>query len=408
MPSVNGLVAIAGQAAHRAIPGVDRAYWTLRQTRSTRAGVRALRAQISAIERASTRDRPVHLVVVPDIGALQDSWHVAGGNITFELWQSAVELLGADRVTLMTVAADEPPPSWHRRLLDTVAHTGATHVIAQTESDPNDLESWTWDIVGAALAASWDGTFIAFMYDSAYEWLRVRARRLGGLVPHLLIADLCVPMTGFIRPGRYEVGPVTMPISQASVTAIDSHVSGMEKAHDVTFIGTLYEYRVDLLEPIKALGFDAVINPHRPEAPQDREAQTPRSSYLDYMAALARSELTINFSLARGGPHEQFKTRMLEAPLVGCLALTDDRDRTRGFFAADEFAEFSSPDHLDEAVARLLADRDALHLRQQRARARAHELTRTDFWGRIEDGLRRRGRRGLTGVRPPTPSREAR
>lgn len=385
-------------AARRVRPTLDEDHWRLGRWRQVRRGRRLLPGTRL---RGLRRDRPTHLVVVPDHGPGTPSWQVAGGNLFYEIHRSAIEVLGADRVTLLAVDPGTPPDVWAARLLDTIATTGATHVIAQVEADPGGDLEWSWDVVGSVLARDWDGALIGVMYDSAYPWLRVRATRLGRLMPNLLIADLCVPMSGFVRPGRVEAGPLTMPFSQESIGAIDAYVRGMDKAYDVTFVGTLYEYRVELLQPLRDLGVNAVINPHRPDAPRDAESSVGRASYLDYMAALARSELTINFSLARGGPQEQYKIRVHEAALVGSLCVTDDRDRTRHFYDADAFATFTDVADLPRVVEACLADPDRLRERQEAARQRAHVLSRTDFWGRIEQGLRARGLPPLTGMDPP-------
>lgn len=393
-----------GGLASRAYPRLDEDYWRVSRWRRTRMGARALRPQAARLAaQGSTRGRPVHLVVVPDAGPGAPTWQVAGGNLFFEVYQSAVEVLGPDRVTLLAVRPEETEAEWHARLLDTLAETRATHVIAQIEADPEHTDRWSWDVVARVLDHSWDGVLVGVMYDSAYAWLQTRARRLGRLLPSLLLADLCVPMDGFVAPGRYDVGPLTMPFSQASIRAVDEHVRGMPKRHEVTFIGTLYEYRVELLEPLRALGLDVVINPHRPGAQADEESSPARTSYLDYMAALAQSEVTINFSLARGGPAEQYKIRVHEASLVGCLCLTDDRHRSQGFFAPSEYGRFTTLESMGPMVVECLSDRAALRERQAAARERAHVLSRTDFWGRIEVGLERRGLPALTGLRPPPP-----
>jgi hypothetical protein len=52
-------------------------------------------------------------------------------------------------------------------------------------------------------------------------------------------------------------------------------------------------------------------------------------------------------------------------------------------------------------IAARLVDRDRLRADQAAARERAHLLSRTDFWGRIDVGLQRRGLPVLTRVQPP-------
>lgn len=87
--------------------------------------------------------------------------------------------------------------------------------------------------------------------------------------------------------------------------------------------------------------------------------------------------------------------------MVGCLCLTDDVDRTRHFFAPNEYGYFPTLDSIPGIVTERLSDLPRLRADQSAARARAHELARTDFWGRIDEGLRLRGLPLLTGLVPP-------
>jgi hypothetical protein len=234
------------------------------------------------------------------------------------------------------------------------------------------------------------------MYDSAFEWLQLKTKRIGKIYPRVLYVDICEPITGYVVPGRPEVGPVTMPMSQASVNRINEYVSGLEKVHQVSFIGALYDYRVDLINALKSDGFDVVVNPHRPDTTVNYlDSRTNQPTYLDYMAGLARSELTINFSLASGGPHEQYKIRVQEASLVGTICLTDDRERTRLFFEPNEYRFFESISSIEKVVESTLSDPNQLANDQNAAKKRAQALAKTDFWGKINETLDVRGLRIL-------------
>jgi hypothetical protein len=399
MTSPGNLGSRIGAPIRRIRPEFDMDVWRAKRAVSV---VREKRQLDHLAKQIHARQGDVHLVVAPHFGPDAPTWHVAGQNHFFEVYQSAIEILGAERVTLFGVTRDEPAQDWHRRLLETMHKTQATHLIAQIENDPNQAHSWTWDVIGSLLAKQWNGALIGVMYDSAFPWLRMKARRLGRIMPQLLVAELCEPMSGQIRSGRIEVGPMTMPLSKATVDAIDAHIAGAPKIHQLTFIGALYDYRVDLIAELRRSGVDVSVNPHRPDVTTNfDESRTNQPSYLDYMMGLAQSDMTLNFSLASGGPVEQYKIRVQEAGLAGCLCLTDDRDRTRHFFAANEYAYFPSLDAIPRIVAERLADPVQLRADQQAARVRAHELARTDFWGRIEQGLIQRGLPALTGISPP-------
>jgi hypothetical protein len=392
-----------GNALSRVYPKIHDDVWRFRRWQDTRAQVRLLKPEIDRLPNfIEAPDRPVHLIVCPHHGPDAPNWFPGGGNHFFEVYQSAIEILGEESVTLFGVAGDESETSWHRRFLETLGSTKATHIIAQIENDPNQPENWSWDVIASILDAHWDGSLIGMMYDSAFHWLRLRTQRIGRIFSGLLIGDICEPMDDFVKPGRSETGPITMPLSQTSVARIDEYVAGLPKKYDVSFIGALYDYRVELIEQLRASGFGVAVNPHRADETKTYdESRANQPTYLDYMAGLAQSELTINFSLASGGPHEQYKIRVQEASLVGCICLTDDKERSRIFFPPNEYAYFESISTLSAVVAQRLADREKLHRDQADARTRAHELAKYDFWGRLEVGLVRRGMRPLTGLRPP-------
>ncbi len=398
------LGARVGGVVSRVYPRLNDDVWLFQRKRHTRAQLHALKQTIDELPTfAKNPDRPVHLIVCAHHGPDAHNWHPGGGNLFFEVYQSAVEILGQENVTLFGVASDESETAWHTRFLNTLGETQATHVIAQIENDPNQPQCWSWDVIASILEQKWDGVLIAMMYDSAFHWLRLRTRRLGKLFSRMLIGDICEPMDDFVRKGQPEVGPITMPWSQASVDAVEAYVAGKPKKFDVTFIGALYDYRAELIEQLRASGFAVAVNPHRADETKTyHESRANQPTYLDYMAGLAQSELTINFSLASGGPHEQYKIRVQEASLVGCICLTDDKERSRLFFKPNEYAYFESIATLNSVVTARLADRDQLRRDQADARIRALDLAKYDFWGRLEDGLVARGLRPLTNMKPPT------
>jgi len=210
--------------------------------------------------------------------------------------------------------------------------------------------------------------------------------------PQFVAVDICMPMDGELVSARVEVGPVNMPVSRESIDLVDSAISGVVKTHDVSFIGALYPYRVELIASLRAQGLNVAVNPHRSDVTADFESsRANQPSWLEYMRGLASSHMTINFSQSSAGPFEQLKTRVLEAGLAGTYLLTDDKDRTRLFFESDEFSTFDSVKELPELIASLLVDRAALDARARKAQVRARELAVTDFWTRIDQGLRARG-----------------
>lgn len=388
-----GLRARAGRLASRVLPGLDERAWR----RARRTEVARLRAQGAGLEASmqrapSVQGRPPHIVVVPMDGPSRDTWRPAGGNFFFEIQQAAREHLPEATVTVVPVEQGEPPSSWHRRLAQELIDLGATHLIAQVETDPERAGTWTWDVLWADLSRVWDGVLLGVVFDSAFRMITLQCRELARISDRFVLVDICMPMDGVLVRGRPEVGPVNMPVSNASLAVIDERIHGLPKRYDVSFIGALYPYRVELIDRIRASGVNIVVNPHRQDDATDlASSRRSQPSYVDYMAGIAQSRMTINFSESSAGTLQQLKTRILEATCVGCFVLTDDIDRTSRFWPPDEYGHFTDPEELPDLVAQLLDDPVSLEAATRRARDRARAINVSSFWGGIDEGLRRRG-----------------
>ena len=384
-----------GKFASRFYPNLDEVIWN-------RERERVMRAEISAANYAPfvadlpklAADRPSHLVVVPQEGPTWDSYRAGTRNFYYEAAQSAREIYGADKVTVFDVAKGESAASWHKRLIWHVSEVNATHIITHIESDPSSAsESWSWDTLWSQLSPQWDGVLLGVMFDSAYRYTTLKSRRLARMSPNFMVVDICMPMDGSMRRGRPEVGPVNMPVSLESLQLLDDRLQGIEPTHDVSFIGVLYPYRAALLENLVNSGLSVAVNPHRVDhGGLGNDGRADQPGWLDYMAALRGSRMTINFSQSSAGPYEQLKTRVLEATLAGTLLLTDDRDRTRLFFKeGEEYGYFDSPQSLVGVVRGYLEDPQLLKQVAAAGHQRARALASTSFWGGIEEGLRQRG-----------------
>lgn len=386
---MGGLRSAAGGFARRVYPGLDEAIWNRQRDRQLRAvGVSPQRATRTR----TFRERPRHLVVVPPQGPGQFAWGPGHRNLYYEAAQSAKERWGASSASVLDVAPTASATTWHRALLDLVQDTQATHILTHIEGDPTSADEWTWDSLWAQLHPTWDGALLGVMFDSAFTWISAKSRRLARMSPHFMAVDICMPMDGVLVEGRPEVGPVNMPVSDESLALLDERLQGIRPSSQVSFIGALYPYRQELIASIRSRGIDIAINPHRPDVTVTFEqSRTDQPDWLDYMAGLASSSMTINFSRSSAGEFEQLKTRVIEAALAGTFLLTDDRDRTRLFFEPEvEFAYFPDVHSLPNVIEHWLADPDRLAAGRESAQRKARDLARNDFWMRLEAGLAKR------------------
>ncbi len=339
-------------------------------------------------------ERPTHVLVIPQHGPHDHRFAAGERNFYYEAQQLLMETLGDNQVSVFEVSDTEDMAIWIPRLIHVVDLNRITHILTHIEIDPgNQVDKWNWDAAFVTLLENgWDGVLLGVNFDSAFKWIRAKSRRLARISPQFLAVDICESLDSELVRGRVEVGPVNMPVSHKSLELVNQAISPVQKIYDVSFIGVLYPYRVQLINELRSRGIDVAVNPHRPEDSTNPEtSRVNQPSWLDYMRGLASSHITINFSQSSAGPYEQLKTRVIEATLAGTFLLTDDQDRTRLFFEPNQFGTFTSVGQLPDIIERLLADRSALNARAKDAQLRAREIAVTNFWGAIDQVLRSRG-----------------
>ena len=375
-------------------PDLDYAMWRRRRRREIARELQApgyadLLARHPVM--SDTGSRSAHVVVVPLKGEDHKEFGPAEGNYYYEAGQLLRE--AGISTSVVSVHRGEPEATWHARLLDHLKDTGATHLFTHAENDPeSDGGSFTWDRWWTMAAARWDGILIGNMFDSSYPWITAGSRQLARISDRYLLVDICIPMDGVLVRGRPEVGPVLQPMSRQTVALLDQRLASVEPDHDVSFIGALYPYRVELIERLRADGVSVAVNPHREGGEGSLEAsRRDQPGWLEFMAGLASSRMTINFSQSSAGPFQQLKWRVTEATMAGALLLTDDRDRTSRYFRPDEFASFTDLDDLPGVIEALVADPVRLESVRVAGAERVRRLVHTDLWSSIDTVLARRG-----------------
>ena len=392
-----------GRVAERVLPNLDQGAYFRARRRDMRDRLQSGAYDEFLGKRPGGRGAPAppqqwtgraHLVVVPDEGRDYDSWGPGHRNFYYEAAQVLREAPSDVDVSVFHVEQGEPPALWHTRLIDYLIDTNATHLLANIESDPGTAAaSWTWDTAWSLLSERWGGVLLGVMFDSAYRHTTLKGRLLARMSPNFMLVDICMPMDGAMMRGRPEVGPVNMPMSDESMALVDARLADTAVEHDISFVGVLYPYRVELIEALRAEGLTVAVNPHRQDAARTREQTlSNQPGWLDYMAGLHSGRATINFSQAAARPVEQLKTRVIEAGLARTLLLTDDVDRTRLFWTPDvEYGYFADAADLPAVAQSFLADPVRLSAARDSFASRARVLAKSGFWGGVEQGLARRG-----------------
>ncbi len=326
----------------------------------------------------------VRLVIVTPRGERDsETWQPGGGNYFYELLTSANETYGEGCAEIFLVDEHAPPETWHAPLLQHLIDHDASHCIAFVESDPGQAGPWHWNDFALQVQQEWQGAFVGILTDGVYLLHQARATRFRRAMSRSVFVAIDIEhlrYAGFV-PAKTIFGPCFLPISNASIDALDDAATPSERREfDLVFVGKVYANREGFLEELRASGIRVGINPHRPDP-------AIRPGYADYVRGLRQGHFTLNLSEAGGMPIPQLKSRMLEGPLFGTIVCTDESALGKRFFDTDQFITFSSADDLHRVIAPLLADAQKLEKIRTSAQAHARDVASSAFWTTAERAL---------------------
>ena len=323
------------------------------------------------------------LIIIASVDHVEIPYRPAMGNYSYELVETAREMIGDEQVVTVRIDANSPASEWHDQVLTYLAGNRVTHLLARTDIEPNGTSLWTWDILLKRLRAAWPGVFLPLSYDSAYPIVAMHLDRLTRLSERAMPVVLDRPISPIIKPFRPSAGPLFLPLSTPTTTQLDEALAGVEPDLDLTFIGNVkgYPYRAGVLDELAQAGLDVVVNPHI-----DDSGVIP--DFTAFARALRRSRVTLNFSRCNGEPVTQLKTRMLEGSLFGSVVASDSTLYAGDYFTeGEEFIGYSSPENLKRRLDPLLSDPERLAAMRSRARSKADYLRVANFWTVVDQAL---------------------
>ncbi len=322
------------------------------------------------------------LIVVPEDRYLDKSWIPGGGNLYFEILQSAREQLKIDEINYFVFPKSNYQSQGFANLLEVILSQNYTHCLASIETDPDDHKSWNWDDFGRNLNMFWTGTFIGLSTDSVYLLHQLRFSAFNSQYPNSILLGIDVSLMNIYLTAEIFAGPVFLPISSKSIEVLsvqDAQTSVVRK-FDVVFVGKIYPYREPVLEYLSGLGLNIGINPH---LKQNNHDEVPE--FRDYIRALRMGRLALNLSRAGGVDLNQLKSRALEAPLFGTPVLSDDISLTSKYFRLnEEFLGFNYHSETIRNVLKVLDDEVAYQNLTVKAQLRATSISSSAFWDLIQ------------------------
>jgi hypothetical protein len=239
---------------------------------------------------------------------------------------------------------------------------------------------------------------MGFLTDGAYELHQLNCSRFQDIYPTSIFIQIDVPPNDkYVKCGRL-LGPTFLPISQDSIRLIRGYLNQSEASDsfNVSFIGRIYGYRKKVIRDLQRRGVSVSVNPHRTAGSDDQP------SYLEYMGALSRSRLTLNFARANGTCRQQLKSRILESALVGTVPLTDDGGLSELVLPGDvPFVKFSRPKDIIKILApetTNFPDRAIDGLKSGQPKPTVEEIASGHFWECLELGLKKSGLQTLVAI----------
>jgi hypothetical protein len=260
------------------------------------------------------------LVVLPPLQDCSTEFAPGSGNFYYEILRSAQERYGRENVGSIFVSSDTP---WERecaKIAEKVAVESFSHLLFYIESIEVKSNIWRWDILGSELIrVDSRVTAIGFLTDGTYDLHQLQCSRFQEVYSNSIFIQIDVaPSHKYVKDKRV-FGPTFLPISQESIQHIREYRSvSTTESYGLSFVGRIHGYRRKVIRDLTESGVSVAVNPHRSSNSDDNP------SYLEYMDALRRSRITINFSRSNGTRKKQLKSRILESTLVGSVPLTDD------------------------------------------------------------------------------------
>jgi len=307
-----------------------------------------------------------------------------------ELYASACEYLGRDRVHKVVINRDEDYLTQIKRASDQIR---PTHYVYDPRTGSQQWLSALWQSFRIAGFFTARGiTPICILTDLPMRTWRAQCAMVSarsGVVTSLMSPRRFHP----IFPHGRLVAPVLMPFSEATLNLVDEIARNRTETPPPTavFVGSLYEPRTTILREIKeglaVRGFTLEV--------KGRELGTPKSSDVDYWSRLCNAALIVTTAdqIAASGtdwtwfPHLIY--RYIEVTASGTLLVAQAVPGIERYFTPGEhFVAFTSPTHAIDVIAHYLANETERNIIAQRGKERAQALIRARiYWTGIDVGL---------------------
>ncbi len=267
-------------------------------------------------------------------------------------------------------------PNWIQQASDEVLDFDPSHLIIHVEQDPIESKWWSLDIFLTQLRNfGWMGNIVLVSYDSVWDSTKLHIDRITNYVQNVTIVSIDRPYLRKSKKGVCFIGPVILPLSRGTLNALQAmRITNKSQSLDITFFGRKYGYREDFLGK---LSFEALaqieVNPQGSGAP-----------YRHYLEVLGNATSTIDFSRASGQNLKQFKCRIIEASLLGCIVITDGVSLVNRVNSAFKVIGFKQPRTLEKVILDFTNYRNlSFEVNTSEYFSLMEDLAQNSFWDQV-------------------------
>jgi len=268
-------------------------------------------------KKLTVKDRPDRAIGFSGLAIIAPEANVNGramtaspGNPYFELWASALERDGAERVFALP---DSLLGGGVEEVLRVVNKFKVSHIVLNPESPDNPA---TWELPSALCAISEQSrvTFWFVLFDSVHWDHIFKLNWIGDKIAKGVVLPIDRKIGKKLNRSLFEANSQCLPISDSTISKIPKVTEQNKLVESISFLGKIYEYRERLFS--HPAYQDIEVNPHI--------SGEVRPSYTEFLDSMAKYVGTLNLSRASSYPKSQLKSRVLEAAIVGCPIVTDD------------------------------------------------------------------------------------
>ena len=261
----------------------------------------------------------VLVVLTPPESALGENFIELTGHPMREIAISIQEQHPLANVELINLA--EYGNEWKEKLQDKIELQDINFLVLNPEASPALRASWDWDLFFLSSSQGYFLHTFFILFDSVYIEHLHRLNRLLKINPNSTVISIDRNVNKFLMTKVSNFGPIFLPVSQKSIKSLQKNLQCYLYREKLIFIGTVFKNRRKFLTKLEKRHSKFEVNPNRP-------ANQP-SSYIDYFRELSKAGAVVNLSRSNGTGIKHSKSRLLEANLVGCIALSDNYRKDR-------------------------------------------------------------------------------